>query len=177
MLFDPNAVRDDATVAVSDFEPSAARRASWPMRSPTAAPTGRSGASGASRTARDFRDELRYTKFWGVSWAHDGSGVYYSRYPEVTVGKGDDAARPAVYFHKLGTPQDADRLVYAIQDQTTRIPPARVTEDGHYLVITQVEGYEKNGVVLLDLQPPRRRGAAAVHGLGCALQLHRLAGR
>ena len=90
---------------------------------------------------------LRFTKFWGVSWARDGSGVYYSRYPALPDGQGDDAARPAIYFHKLGTAQDADRLVYAMTDRTTRIPTARVTEDGHYLVITQVEGYEQNGIV------------------------------
>ena len=153
VLFDPNAVREDATVAVSDFEPSEqgtvlAYAVSdggtdwqiWRFRRVT--------------DGTDYPEELRDTKFWGVSWARDGSGVYYSRYPEVSVGKGDDAARPAVYFHKLGTPQDADRLIYAIQDQTTRIPQARVTEDGHYLVITQVEGTEKNGVVLLDLSHP-----------------------
>jgi len=153
VLFDPNAVREDATVAVSDFEPSEqgavlAYAVSdggtdwqiWRFRRVT--------------DGTDYPEELRDTKFWGVSWARDGSWVYYSRYPEVSVGKGDDAARPAVYFHKLGTPQDADRLIYAIQDQTTRIPQARVTEDGHYLVITQVEGTEKNGVVLMDLSHP-----------------------
>ena len=153
VLFDPNAVREDATVAVSDFEPSeqgavVAYAISdggtdwqiWRFRRVT--------------DGSDFPEALHDTKFWGVSWARDGSGVYYSRYPEVSVGKGDDAARPAVYFHKLGTPQDADRLVYAIQDQTTRIPQARVTEDGRYLVITQVEGTQKNGVVLMDLSHP-----------------------
>ena len=105
----------------------------------------------------DLSDELRYTKFWGVSWAHDGSGVYYSRYPAVAVGKGDDAGRPAIYFHRLGTAQDADRLVYEIADNPTRVPQARVTEDGRYLVITQVEGTEKNGIVLVDL---RRAGVS-----------------
>ena len=64
------------------------------------------------------------------------------------------AGRPALYFHKLGTPQDDDRLVYEMSDHPTRIPRGAVTEDGHYLVITQVEGYEKNGVELLDLRQP-----------------------
>ncbi|HUL17972.1 MAG TPA: prolyl oligopeptidase family serine peptidase [Steroidobacteraceae bacterium] len=153
VLFDPNAVREDATVALSDFEPSEQGEVVayaisdggtdwqiWRFR--------------RVADGRDFPEELRDTKFWGVSWAHDGSGVYYSRYPEVSVGKGDDAARPAVYFHRLGTAQDADRLVYAIRDQTTRIPQARVTEDGRYLVITQVEGTQKNGVMLMDLSHP-----------------------
>jgi len=89
-----------------------------------------------------------------VSWARDGSGVYYSRYPALPNGKGDDAARPAVYFHKLGDPQESDRLVYAVTDHPTRAPSARVTEDGHYLVITLFDGYDRNGVSLLDLRQP-----------------------
>src|SRR5262249_30877820 len=87
----------------------------------------------------------------------DGSGVYYSRYPTLAGGHGDDAARPALYFHTLGTPQDQDRLVYEVTDDPTRIPSGRVTEDGNYLVITLVEGYEKNGVQLLDLRRPGAR--------------------
>jgi prolyl oligopeptidase len=59
-----------------------------------------------------------------------------------------------VYFHRLGTTQDHDRLVYEVTDHPTRIPAARVSEDGHWLVITLNEGYEKNGVSLLDLQHP-----------------------
>src|SRR2546430_3962168 len=46
------------------------------------------------------------SKFWGVSWARDGSGVYYSRYPALPDGRGDDSGRPAVYFHQLGMAQD-----------------------------------------------------------------------
>jgi prolyl oligopeptidase len=100
----------------------------------------------------DLADVVRFTKFWGVSWAHDGSGVYYSRYPALADGRGDDAARPALYFHTLGTRQDEDRVVYQVTDHPTRIPSGRVTEDGNYLVITLFDGYEKNGVELLDLR-------------------------
>jgi prolyl oligopeptidase len=153
VLFDPNAARADATVALSEFQPS--------RQGDVVAYAVSDGGTDWQiwrfrrvKDGQDFSDELRYTKFWGVSWAHDGSGVYYSRYPALAVGKGDDAGRPALYFHKLNTPQDADRLVYEIKDHPTRIPQGRVTEDGHYLVITQVEGYEKNGVELLDLLKP-----------------------
>ena len=134
----------------------ASRATWWPTPSPTAAPTGRSGVSVASRTASISPDTLRDTKFWGVSWAHDGSGVYYSRYPSLASGQGDDTARPALYFHELGTAQHDDRLVYEVTDHPTRIPSGRVTEDGSYLVITLVDGYEKNGVELLDLRQPGR---------------------
>ena len=153
VLFDPNGAREDATVSLADFTPSEQGTVMayavsdggtdweiWRFR--------------RVKEGQDLPDTLRYTKFWGVSWAHDGSGVYYSRYPAAAAGKGDDAAKPAVYFHKLGTAQDEDRLVYEIKDHPTRLPTARVTEDGHYLVITQVDGYEKNGVEILDLRKP-----------------------
>jgi prolyl oligopeptidase len=102
----------------------------------------------------DLTDTLRYTKFWGVSWARDGSGVYYSRYPSLPNGKGDDAGRPAVYFHRLGESQDQDKLIYAVTDHPTRIPAGRVTDDGRYLIITLFDGYERNGVSVMDLRRP-----------------------
>jgi prolyl oligopeptidase len=153
VLFDPNAARADATVAISDFTPD---------------PAGRMVAYALSDAGSDWQvwhfkrvadgsdlaDELRFTKFWGVSWARDGSGVYYSRYPALPDGRGDDTGRPAVYFHQLGTPQDRDRLVYEVRDHSTHVPAARVTDDGHYLIITLFEGYERNGVDVIDLRQP-----------------------
>src|SRR5579863_1973333 len=151
VLFDPNAVRADATVALSDFTPSPrgdvlAYALSdggtdwqiWKFRKVT--------------DAADLTDTLRFTKFWGVSWARDGSGVYYSRYPSLPSGKGDDAGRPAIYFHRLGEPQEQDKLVFAVTDHPTRIPSGRVTENGHYLVINLFDGYQRNGVSILDLR-------------------------
>jgi prolyl oligopeptidase len=111
----------------------------------------------------DLPDTLRFTKFWGVSWARDDSGVYYSRYPALPNGRGDDSGRPAVYFHKLGTAQDQDRLVYEVTNHPTHIPTARVTEDGRYLIVTLVEGYEKNAVDVLDLRNPGAKPRAVFH--------------
>jgi prolyl oligopeptidase len=153
VLFDPNTAREDATIALSDFTPA------W--RGETVAYAVSDGGTDwqiwrfrRTRDAAELPDTLRFTKFWGVSWAHDDSGVYYSRYPSLTDGRPDDAARPAIYFHKLGTSQDQDRLIFEVSDHATRIPAGRVTEDGRYLVITEVEGYERNGVLLLDLRTP-----------------------
>ena len=157
VLFDPNTASADATVALAEFSPD--------VRGEVVAYALSDGGTDWKiwhfrRVAdgADLPDTLRFTKFWGVSWARDGSGVYYDRYPALSDGRGDDAARPAVYFHRLGTPQDHDRLVYEVTNHPTHIPMARVTEDGHYLVITLVEGYEKNAVELLDLH---RAGEAA----------------
>jgi prolyl oligopeptidase len=151
VLFDPNSVSADATVALSQFTPDE-------QGSVVAYATSDGGTDWQIWRFRrvsdgaDLADVVRFTKFWGVSWAHDGSGVYYSRYPALADGRGDDAARPALYFHTLGTRQDEDRLVYQVTDHPTRIPSGRVTEDGNYLVITLFDGYEKNGVELLDLR-------------------------
>jgi len=153
VLFDPNTVSADATVALADFTPS-------PKGNMVAYALSDGGSDWQIWRFRrvadgmDSTDTLRFTKFWGVSWARDGSGVYYSRYPVLPNGKGDDTGRPAVYFHKIGDSQQSDRLIYAVTDHPTRVPSAQVTEDGHYLVITLFDGYERNGVSLLDLRQP-----------------------
>jgi prolyl oligopeptidase len=151
VLFDPNGAREDATVAIADFLPDPAGKVVAYALSEAGTDWQvwhfRRVADGS-----DFADELHFTKFWGVSWARDGSGLYYSRYPALANGRGDDNGRPAVYFHQLGTAQDRDRLVYAVTNHPTRVPNARVTEDGRYLIVTLFEGYEKNGVDVIDLR-------------------------
>ena len=85
VLFDPNAAREDATVALSEFTPDVqgdVRRLRGLGRRHGLADV----ALPARRGRTGFPDELRFTKFWGVSWARDGSGVYYSRYPALPNG-------------------------------------------------------------------------------------------
>jgi len=157
VLFDPNTVREDATVSLSEYTPN---------RQGTVLGYALSDGGTDWQTwkfrrvsdAQDLTDTLRFTKFFGISWAHDGSGVYYDRYPVLPNGKGNDAGRPAVYFHRIGESQDQDKLVYEVTDHPTRVPVGRVTSDGRYLVITMFDGYEKNAVSILDL---RKAGARA----------------
>lgn len=153
VLFDPNPASGDATIALSDFTPSQ----QGDLLAYALSDGGTDWQVWRFRRVRDgadLIDTLRFTKFWGVSWAHDGSGVYYSRYPALANGKGDDAGRPAVYFHRLGTVQDRDTLVYAVTDHPTHVPSGTVTEDGHYLIVTLREGSVTNAVVVLDLRKP-----------------------
>jgi prolyl oligopeptidase len=159
VLFDPNSARSDATVAIADFTPD--------VRGNVVAYAVSDGGTDWQvwrfrrvADASELSDTLRFTKFWGVSWARDDSGVYYSRYPALPNGKGDDSSRPAVYFHRLGTSQDQDRLVYEVTNHPTHVPVGRTTEDGHYLIITLFEGYEKNAVEVLDLRQSGARPRA-----------------
>ena len=157
VLFDPNKTSGDATVSLARFEPS---------------PDGKLLAYSLSDGGTDWDiwkfkqtadgadppDEIRFTKFFSLSWARDNSGVWYSRYPERTdrkdSGRGDDLAQPAIYFHKLGEPQSADRLVYKVPENTERTVDARITEDGAYLVLSLEQGSKENGIRLLDLRTP-----------------------
>ncbi|MBV8144765.1 MAG: hypothetical protein JO184_07145, partial [Gammaproteobacteria bacterium] len=151
VLVDPNAAASgEATAGISGFMPDPAGRVL------AYALSGEDGDWQVWHFRRvadgsDYADELHFTRFWGVSWARDGSGVYYSRYPARADGRGDEAGRPAVYFHTLGTAQERDRLVYEVGDHSTHVPAARVTDDGHYLIITLFEGYAKNAVDVIDL--------------------------
>jgi len=153
VLFDPNSASKDATIALARFEPS---------------PDGKLLAYSLSDGGTDWEiwrfrrvddgsdlpDELRRVKFWQMSWATDGSGVYYSRYPARADGHGDDAGRPAVYFHRLGDAQERDALVYAVTDHATRAPSADITDDGKLLVISIYEDTRRDGVVLKDISRP-----------------------
>jgi prolyl oligopeptidase len=163
VLFDPNATRDDATIALSRFVPS---------------PDGKLVAYALSDGGTDwdiwrFRrvsdgvdlpDELRFTKFWELSWSRDSAAVYYSRYPARAAtgsaaeshreSRGDDQAQPIVHRHRLGSEQGADEQVYAVTDHPTRAPSASVSDDGRWLIVSLFDGYVTNGVDLIDLANP-----------------------
>ena len=182
MLVDPNGKRDDATIALSQWVPSPDGN----LLAYALSDGGTDWNTWHFRRVADGTDLpviLKFSKFYAVSWARDSSGVYYGRYPlkpgqkVEEAERGDDAGRPDVYFHKLVDAQSADRLVYQVTDHPTRVPSGQVTEDGRYLIISLFDGYETNAIARAGPAQARREAAAAVHGLGCALQLHRLEGR
>ena len=71
------------------------------------------------KTYADIRrlldDELKWVKFSNASWTHDGKGFFYSRYDQPTPGVTFQSLNlnQKLYYHKLGTPQSEDKLVYA----------------------------------------------------------------
>ena len=108
-------------------------------------------------TAKDLPDVVKWSKFSGASWLGDGSGFFYSRYGEPDTGAALSGVNQnqKVYFHRLGTPQSADTLVYERPDEPDWIFSADVTEDGKYLLLYQFEGTEpKNRIFVRDLSAP-----------------------
>jgi prolyl oligopeptidase len=93
-------------------------------------------------TLRDLRDSVRWVRFSGIEWTNDGKGFFYSRYPEPPKGKKLEAALTghALYYHRVGTPQSQDQLIYRQKDLPTWLSLGDVSEDGRYLVITVARG-------------------------------------
>jgi prolyl oligopeptidase len=93
-------------------------------------------------TGQDLSDEVRWVKFSALDWAKDGSGFYYSRFPEPKDGEAFQSLNEnhSVYFHKLGTLQSADVLIHATPAKPKLNNSAVVTDDGQYLLVVGSEG-------------------------------------
>jgi prolyl oligopeptidase len=153
MILDPNTLSPDGTVAVNGLQAS-------PDGKLLAYSLSASGSDWQEwkvrdvETSKDLSDDLKWVKFSGVSWTRDGKGFFYSRYDEP---KSDTLKATnyfqKIYYHKLGTPQAEDPLVYERPDQKDWLFGGNVTEDGNYLIITVSEGTDvKTRVYYKDLK-------------------------
>ncbi len=93
-------------------------------------------------TGKTLTDETKWVKFSGLSWVKDGSGYFYSRFAEPGKGAAFQSLNlnQTVYFHRIGTPQSADKKIYATPDRPKLGHGAQVTDDGQYLLITSSAG-------------------------------------
>ncbi len=113
-------------------------------------------------------DTVEWVKFSGLSWAKDGSGFYYSRFAAPAQGAKFQALNEnqEVYFHKLGTQQSADALIYATPDQPKLGHTTQVTDDGKWLVITTHEGTDNRyQITVIDLTAPKPAPRTIFKGL------------
>src|SRR5690606_34479300 len=91
----------------------------------------------------------------GISWLSDGSGFFYSRFPETEEGGElkQQTFFQKLYFHKLGTDQSEDKLIYERPDNGEYFIGGDVSEDGKWLIITVGKGTERmNMVYFKDLE-------------------------
>jgi len=152
VFLDPNKFSEDGTSVLSEFEVSK---------------DGRYVAYGISTGGSDWvtmnvmevdsrqklSDELKWLKS-GASW--QGNGFYYSRYPEPAKGEELSGKNEyqTVYFHKIGTPQSEDVLVYEDKANPQRFHNVDTTEDERYAILTISErgkGKKGNAVFYKDL--------------------------
>jgi len=88
-----------------------------------------------------LKDDIKYIKFSGTSWKGD-DGFYYSRYPEPDEKNKLTTQNQyhKVYYHKLGTSQSEDKLIYEDKEHPLRTIGAALSEDEHFLIINKSEG-------------------------------------
>ena len=85
-------------------------------------------------------DKINWVKFSGAEWAPDSKGFYYSAYdaPEKGVFSSQNQFQK-VYYHRLGTPQSADKLIYMDAEHPLRYFSAWPSKDGKWLFISASE--------------------------------------
>lgn len=114
-------------------------------------------------TGEELSDEIEWAKFTGISWIGD-EGFFYSRFPET--GEGQDFQslnyNQKVYFHRLGTPQSADELVYETPDAKEQGHGVGVSDDGRWAFIYSSTGTDdRNELGVIDLTERASQGWAA----------------
>ncbi len=106
-------------------------------------------------TKKELEDHLKWVKFSTAEWTNEG--FYYSRMPEPQPGMELSAANQfhSVYFHKLGDPQSADRLVYRNEMAPRMYHWSSITEDKKYLFLYASTGTDGFETYFMDLSKPR----------------------
>lgn len=156
VLLDPNTLKADGTVAIAGTAVST----SGQYLAYGLAEAGSDWNTWHVRdvdTGKDLPDEVRWVKFSGASWTMDSKGFFYSRYDAPQAGQEYQQLNTfhKLYYHRLGTPQDQDVLVYHRPDQPEWGFGASVTEDGRYVVIATTKGTDdRNRVTYRDLSEP-----------------------
>ena len=150
MLIDPNTWSKDGTIALSAFDASEDGRYLAYARSEAGSDWNEIFVLDVE-TGQAESDHLKWSRFGGVSWAKDGNGFYYNRYPEPPEGEKhqSSALNQMVYFHKLGTKQDDDQLVYRRPDHPDWHFWLAPTHDGKYLVLSIERSTDPQNQVLV----------------------------
>ena len=149
LLLDPNTLSTDGSISLADWAPS---------------PDGRFLAYGLSQggadwaevrirdiaTGRDLPDVVRWYRFSTIAWTKDSKGFFYGRFPEPPQGKALEAELldHQIHYHRVGSAQDQDRLIYRRHDLPRYFVGASVTEDGRYLIVTLGNGTDPRNRLL-----------------------------
>ncbi len=157
MLLDPNTLSSDGTVALS----GSAITDDGKLMAYGTATSGSDWMEWHVRdvdSGKDLPDLIKWVKFSGASWTKDGKGFFYSRYDEPKQGSSqlrDANYFQKLYYHRLGTSQAEDKLIYERSDNKELGFGGAVTDDGHYLVINVSQGTSpKNRLYYKDLTQP-----------------------
>ena len=158
-LLDPNVLAKDGTIALSGTAVTDdAKLMAYGLA--TAGSDWQQWKVRDVKSGKDQPDIVDWIKFSGATWLKDGTGFFYSRYdkPDEKDKLRSQVFGHKIFFHKLGTPQSQDKLVYERADQKEWIFNEEVTDDGRYLIITVQRGTDpKNRVFYKEIADPNSK--------------------
>jgi prolyl oligopeptidase len=153
VLLDPNTLSEDGTIALANISPST---------------DGQLLAYSISRGGSDWNeivvmriadrsmlsDTISWVKFSGISWY--GDGFFYSAYDAPAEGQKLSGANQfhKVFYHKLGTPQTEDQLIFQDTENPQRNFYAGLTEDERFVFISESQSTSGNALYVKDLTNP-----------------------
>src|SRR5215831_13147949 len=157
VFIDPNKLSEDGTVSLGGINFSLnGKYASYTLQ--------KSGSDWEEgfvmdvSTKKPLSDKLEWLKFTGFSWKGD-DGFYYSRYPEPKEGdtlKGKNINQQ-VFYHKIGTSQSDDKLIYEDKEHPQRFANVGLTEDERFLVLATSEGTSGGEIWVWDTTDPTQK--------------------
>ena len=158
-LLDPNLLAKDGTIALGGLDVTDdARLMAYGLA--TAGSDWQQWKVRDVGTGKDRQDLLDWVKFSNASWKKDGSGFFYSRYdkPDEKNKLRSQVYNHKLFFHRLGTQQSQDKLIYERPDQKEWLFNAEVTDDGRYLIISVQRGTDpKNRIFYKNLADPNSK--------------------
>jgi prolyl oligopeptidase len=168
VLIDPNTWSPDGTVRLAGFAPSKdAKLAVYGVS--------RSGSDWQEYNVMDLgtrkvlSDKVEWIKVSSIAWR--GNGFYYSRYPQPAKGKELSSINEnhQVYYHRIGTPQSADELVFSDPKNPQRFHTLDTTEDERFAVLDVSDrgtGKQGNAVFVQDLSKPGAKFTPLIPEIG-----------
>jgi prolyl oligopeptidase len=154
LLLDPNLLAGDGTIAVTSFEVT-------DDGSKLAYATSEGGSDWRTWHVRDVStkldtdDVVEWSKYGSVAWMKDGSGFFYSALPAPTPGAElqQENRLPRIMYHRLGTPQSADHLVFDAPEEKEWLVTPTISDDSSYLIIDIGHGTRPESQLrVLDLE-------------------------
>lgn len=153
VVIDPNTFSEDGTVALSNYSMSSNGRYLAYAKSSSGSDWQNIRVLDMD-TGKDLEKEIKWCRFTNIVWNPENTGFYYGRFPNPeTVSKEEQGNYNHICFHKIGTNQSEDRLIYEDKgDKELSFYPS-ITEDDRYLVLHVGRGTSpKNGFYYKDLR-------------------------